>query len=103
MTINSFGGLTGRPYPIDYERKTRVRVELARRNMSITDLANALKLDRGNVSKVISGRSISQTYETLIATFLQLDVKYLFPPRSPMELLGMAEVEGKRDERESAA
>ena len=53
MSIASTFGLK-RPYPFDGERRRRVLTELARRGMSIAELASAIGDGRPNVSEVIT-------------------------------------------------
>ena len=78
-----------RPYPVDKERLTRCKVELARRGMSITELAWKIQEDRGYVSKIISGRLRTKKLESRIAAFFRLPVDYLFPVRTNGDLLHM--------------
>ena len=78
-----------RPYPVDQERLTRCKVELARRGMTITELACRLSADQGYVSKVISGRDRARKMEIRIAAFFRLPVDYLFPVRTNGDLLHM--------------
>ncbi|MDR3124168.1 MAG: helix-turn-helix domain-containing protein [Treponema sp.] len=79
----------GRPYPPDRERRKRVKVELARRDMTISDLARALGINRGNLSQIIAGRRRTQKTEEKIAAFFGLDRRELFPPRTKTELEAM--------------
>lgn len=78
-----------RPYPVDRDRLVRCKVELARRNMSITDLAFALGVKRPYVSRIISGRDRASKIEERIAAFFRLPVEYLFPVRTNGDLLHM--------------
>lgn len=94
--ITDFSGNTGRYYPIDRERKARCMVELARRGMTITDLAYATSIDKSTTAKVISGRMLSETYERQIANFLHIDQNYLFPTRSSVEIAAMRALEQTR-------
>ena len=92
MSIASTFGLK-RPYPFDGERRRRVLVELARRGMSIADLARAIKYPRSHVSAVICGRLLQASLEQRIAAYLQVDRNYLFPQRTPKELLELQKKE----------
>ncbi|WP_428769322.1 helix-turn-helix domain-containing protein [Treponema sp. HNW] len=82
-----------RPYPFDGERRRRVLVELARRGMSITDLSYAVNEKRPRVSDVINGRRLQASLEERIAAYLQVDRNYLFPQRTPKELLELQKKE----------
>jgi len=85
-TTKAFEGVSCRPYPKDAERRTRVRVELAKRDMTITDLARALGMNRGNLSSLINGSHISAKNETKIAEFFGMEREALFPRRTRSEL-----------------
>ena len=85
--------LSQQPYPVDFERKTRIKVELAKRNMTITNLADSLNVSRPYISAIISGRKISAKTEAEIAEALRMPTEYLFPSRSPAELLAMRKKE----------
>ena len=82
-----------RPYPLDRERKRRVMVELARRDMTISDLAMRLGCNRGNLSSCISGRLIHCPLEKRIASYLALPAEYLFPVRTAEQLRAMQKEE----------
>jgi lambda repressor-like predicted transcriptional regulator len=79
----------GRPYPLDAERRRLVRVELAKRDMTISDLARALGMHQGNLSNVISGRRLSPKTEKRIAAFLGVPAEALFPERTRGEIAAM--------------
>jgi len=96
MKFNDFSGRGRRPFPVDQQRKSRVMVELAKRGMSITDLADEVGIDRGNLSKIICGRDLSESNEARIAAFLRMPVEYLFPPRSASEIAAMREAEARK-------
>jgi plasmid maintenance system antidote protein VapI len=76
----------GRPYPPDRERRVRVKIELARRDMTISDLANALCVHQGNLSSVINGTRISKKTEGKIAAYFGMTWEELFRTRSKAEL-----------------
>jgi len=78
-----------RPYPLDRERRRRVLVLLAEKDMSISDLSRSLKTSRAIISQVINGRRLSSRTEKIIADYLGKPVDYLFPPRSIAEMLAM--------------
>ena len=86
-----------RPYPKDRERRRRVMVALAEKDMVISDLARALGVSRVLVSNVISGRRLSPKTERRIAEFLGKSEDYLFPERTVEEMAQMriAEAAGK--------
>lgn len=93
MFVTNFSGRGSRPYPLDKERKSRVMVELAKKGMTINDLAEVLNMKRSNVSKIISGRDLSEINEEKIARYFRMNRDYLFPPRSAAELASMREAE----------
>lgn len=82
-----------RPYPLDTERKRRVMVELARRGLTISELARRIDYNQGHVSSCISGRLLCRPLEERIAEFLNRPVNYLFPERTVPELLAMQKAE----------
>lgn len=77
----------GRPYPKDPERRMRVKVELAKRDMTITELAKAIGLQQGYVSEVINGTRRSLKNEERIAAFFGMSREALFPPRTIAQLI----------------
>ena len=91
--LREISGLGSRPYPLDRERRRRVMITLAEKDMTISDLSEKLELSRGLVSKVISGRRLSEKTEQLIADFLEKPVDYLFPFRTPEEIGRMRQAE----------
>ena len=93
MFVTSFSGRGSRPYPLDAERKSRVMVELAKKGMTINDLANQINVDRAYLTKIISGRDISDINEEKIARYFRMNKDYLFPPRSAAEIASMREAE----------
>jgi transcriptional regulator with XRE-family HTH domain len=76
----------GRPYPPDKERRVRVKIELARRDMTISDLARALGMKQQVASAVINGTRRSKKTEEKIAAYFGMAWRELFPPRSRDEL-----------------
>lgn len=72
--------------PVDTERRTRVKVELAKRQMTLTSLADALGVSQPYISAVVSGRKLSDKTEGEIAAVLQMPKEYLFPVRTVREL-----------------
>jgi transcriptional regulator with XRE-family HTH domain len=97
--LREFSGLGSRPYPLDRERRRRVMVVLAEKNLSISDLARSLDISRAIVSKVVSGRRISPKTEQCIAEFLDKPVEYLFPSRTAKEIGEMRRAEAAAKER----
>jgi plasmid maintenance system antidote protein VapI len=88
----------GRPYPKDFERRRLVRVELAMRDMTVTDLAEALGVKRSNLSSVINGARRSRKTEEKIAAYFGKDRLELFPMRSPTQLLEMRRAQEPGDD-----
>jgi len=95
--LREISGLGSRPYPLDRERRRRVLVALAEKDMSISGLAKSLNLQQSQVSMTICGRRLSPKTENRIAEFLGQDVKYLFPERKPFEIKKMREAEAARE------
>lgn len=91
-----------RPFPIDIERKQRCQEILANCGMTITELALHLGVSKVLVSNVISGRRLSNTTETRIATFLNLPKDYLFPERTPLEIAAMRKAEAEQKQKKEA-
>jgi plasmid maintenance system antidote protein VapI len=81
----------GRPYPPDKERRIRVRLELARRDMTISDLAAALGIKRPHISCVINGTRLSKKTEEKIAAYFGMARRELFPSRTKAELEALRE------------
>jgi transcriptional regulator with XRE-family HTH domain len=97
--LRDFFGVGSRPYPLDHERRRRVLVALAEREMNISDLARCLGISRAIISKVISGRRISTKTEQRIAEFLGKPIEYLFPSREIKEISEMRQAEAAAKER----
>lgn len=93
--LREFSGLGSRPYPLDRERRKRVLVALAERDMSISCLARCLDVSKQYISSIISGRRLSVRTEQRIAEYLDMPVNYLFPPRTAEEIGKMREAEKK--------
>jgi len=97
--LREISGLGSRPYPLDHERRRRVLVSLAERNLTIGGLANALGLSISLMSMIINGRRLSPKTEQRIAKFLGKDAEYLFPQRMTAEIKKMREAEAKAKRR----
>ena len=82
-----------RPYPLDSQRKKRVMVELARRGITVSELARRIDYNRGHVSSCISGRLLCRPLEERIASYLALPTEYLFPQRTVEQLRAMQKEE----------
>jgi transcriptional regulator with XRE-family HTH domain len=80
----------GRPYPKDPDRRKRVRIELAKRDMSVADLARTLGLHLGNLYDIIIGKRISPKTEAKIAAYFDLPAEALFPRRKWKDVRGEA-------------
>jgi transcriptional regulator with XRE-family HTH domain len=89
-------GYGSRPYPLDQERRWRVLVALAEKNMTISGLARRLNLSQSLVSMTICGRRLSPKTEQRIAAFLGKSTEYLFPVRTPAEIKKMREAEARQ-------
>jgi len=94
-------GLGNRPYPLDRERRRRVMVALAERDMNISGLAKYLNLPQSLISMTISGRRLSPKTEQRIAEYLGKPANYLFPFRTPEEIGKMRRAEA--EEKDKAA
>ncbi|MDR2185423.1 MAG: helix-turn-helix transcriptional regulator [Treponema sp.] len=79
----------GRPYPPDKERRIRIKIELAQRDMTVSDLARALHIHQGNLSAIINGTRLSKKTEERIAAYFGMPRQELFPPRTKGELEAM--------------
>jgi plasmid maintenance system antidote protein VapI len=89
-------GLGSRPYPLDKERRKRVMVALAEKDMTISALAKRLGFSKQYISAVINGRRMSAKTEKLIAEFLGKSEKYLFPFRTGKEISEMRRAEAAK-------
>ena len=89
-------GLGSRPYPVDHERRRKVMIALAERDMNISDLARNIGLAQATVSQVINGRRLSPKTEQRIAKFLCKSADDLFPYRTPDEIRIMRQAETSR-------
>jgi plasmid maintenance system antidote protein VapI len=76
----------GRPYPPDRERRIRVKIELARRDITISDLARVLNVNRGNLSSIVNGTRLSPRTEEKIAAYFGTTRRELFRPRDRAEI-----------------
>ena len=79
----------GRPYPPDRERRVRVKVELAKRDMTVSDLSRAINIVQSVVSEVINGTRLSKKAEEKIAAYFGKRREELFPARTRLELEAM--------------
>ena len=85
-----------RPYPIDRERRRRVMIALAEKELTISGLARKLKLSKPLVSIIVSGRRISEKTEQRIAKFLGKPADYLFPERTTEDIKKMRQAESQK-------
>ncbi|MCL2765974.1 MAG: helix-turn-helix domain-containing protein [Treponema sp.] len=81
----------GRPYPLDKERRVRVKTELAKNDMTISDLARAINIVQPVLSEIINGVRRSKKTEERIAAFFRKSREELFPSRTKKELADMRE------------
>jgi plasmid maintenance system antidote protein VapI len=79
----------GRPYPPDRERRVRVKIELAKRDMTVSGLARVLGVKQQLASAVINGTRLSKKTEEKIAAYFGMTRQDLFRPRSHAELKAM--------------
>ena len=86
----------GRPYPPDKERRVRVKTELAKNDMTISDLAQALGIKVSLASYIINGVRRSKKTEERIAAFFGKSREELFPSRTKKELADMREKQTER-------
>jgi transcriptional regulator with XRE-family HTH domain len=93
--LREISGMGSRPYPLDHERRRRVMVALAERDMTISSLAKNIGVAQATVSRVISGRRLSAKTEQRIAEYLDKPADYLFPSRTAGEIGKMREAEAK--------
>ena len=93
--LRELSGMGSRPYPLDHERRRRVMVALAERDMTISGLARSLSLSQPYVSFIISGRRLSTKTEQRIADYLGKPADYLFPYRTPGEIGEMRKAEAR--------
>jgi len=104
--MNMNNSLRGcRPYPIDTDRQNRCMAVLESCGMTITELSEHIGMDRANVSKIISGRELTESGETRIARFLGYQRTDLFPLRTNQQIYEMrlAEAQHKQAVAEKKA
>ena len=94
--LRELTGLGSRPYPLDRERRRRVMVALAERDMSISDLARSLGVSKQYISAVVCGRRLSANTEQRIALFFGKPINELFPFRTPDEIRKMRQAEASQ-------
>jgi len=94
--LREYGGMGSRPYPLDRDRRRRVLVALAEREMNISTLARSIGIAQAIVSQVISGRRLSVKTEKRIASFLGKPTGELFPYRTPEEIGKMRQKESEQ-------
>ena len=91
--LREISGMGTRPYPLDRERRKRVMVALAERDMTCRELARALNLPQSLISMIINGRRISPKTEERIAEYLHRDANDLFPERTADDIARMRQAE----------
>jgi len=97
--LREFSGMGSRPYPLDRERRRRVLVALAEKDMTISGLARSINLSQTIVSLVINGRRRSPKTEQRIAEFLGKPADDIFPPRTAKEIAKMRREEAAAKEK----
>ena len=78
-------------------------IELARRGLTVSELARRINYNRGHVSSCISGRLLCRPLEERIAEYLGRPVQYLFPERTAAQLLAMQAAEARAKKRSEGA
>ena len=71
----------------------RVKTELAKRDMSISELSRKLQMHQGMLSDIINGIRRSKKTEAKIAAFFGKEPMELFPSRTREELDAMSKTE----------
>jgi len=80
-------------YPIDKERKKRVKIALINKYMTASNLAQEIGISRYMINRVINGRRRSKKTEQRIAEYLGESTDYLFPPRTSKQIKKMIKLE----------
>jgi len=80
-------------YPLDRERRRRVMIALAEKELTASALAEVLCISKTLVSLIICGRRRSELTEMFIADYLGKSSDYLFPARTQEEILKMRQAE----------
>lgn len=78
-------------------------VELARRGLTVSELARRINYSQGRTSDCISGRLLCRPLEERIAEYLGRPVQYLFPERTVAQLLAMQAAEARAKKRSEGA
>jgi plasmid maintenance system antidote protein VapI len=78
------------------ERRRRVKVELALRNMTVSDLARALDINQGHLSETINGTRRTRAIEDMVAAYFALPRQELFPPRTKGDLEAMRQAAAEK-------
>ncbi len=78
-------------------------IELARRGLTVSELARRINYSQGHVSSCISGRLLCRPLEERIAEYLGRPVQYLFPERTVAQLLAMQAAEARAKKRREGA
>lgn len=79
----------GRPYPPDMERRVLIKIQLAKWDITITELAHQLEIHRTTLSEIINGIRRSKKTEAKIAVFFGKEPDELFPPRTVKDIENM--------------
>lgn len=91
-----------RPFPVDKERKLKLDAVLQSFEMTQSELAVYLQVDKAFLSRVISGRQPSPSLERRIAMFLGVPEIQLFPVRTAGEIARMREAEERAKSRKAS-
>ena len=78
-------------------------IELARRGITVSELARRINYSQGRTSDCISGRLLCRPLEERIAEYLGRPVQYLFPERTVAQLLAMQAAEARAKKRSEGA
>ena len=100
--LREMSGRGKRPYPIDRERRQRVMIALAEKDLTISSLARKLNVSKQYLSAVVIGRRLTQKTEQFIADYLGKSTDYLFPPRTSEALGKMRQAEAAAKKEKAA-
>lgn len=91
-----------RPYPVDKDRQNRIFAILHGLDLTQSEMAVYLQVDKAFLSRVISGRQPSPSLEKRIAMFLGVPEVQLFPVRTAGDIARMREAEEMAKSRKAS-